>query len=529
MPINFNCPACDAPIRGVQDDTAGRPAKCKKCGAHFRVPTVPTIKDDDILAILGSHDKASANLSTARYSIPEQTTDELFTRADQNDSPPAVPEKQQSKRVLPETKYAKVTVTNSRPLKLSCGSVMGICFSRDSRYLVVCGGGIVLWDVQANGERPLEASTPYPYSAVSVSPDGSVIAAYQYHYDSMIGGIDLFEINTGKRIGVLSLPQGMGLRPDKAYKEIVPLNSLIAFSPDGSRFFSGSIGGCILQWKLTPSIRNEATTGINLPGDFGKVTNVATATKANVMVCGNDLGEVFLCNKSRVCVLPNQGENNSVNPVAISPAGDLVASQPNFGTVIIWDAVSQSPKRTLRMETDEGMSLLESLAVLALAFSPNGRELAATLTDGTVRVWEVGTGIERLKLKFGRDDYIHSVVFSPDGTLLAAANRNTIKIWATNKGQAMVTLTTGMCFIATAAAGSSSAWEVESLRRFRDTMLMNYQFGRRFVELYEQLSPPVALWLSRRPVACCCVRFFAVWPVALFVNIVFGNGSKIPD
>src|SRR5437588_554658 len=52
--------------------------------------------------------------------------------------------------------------------------------------------------------------------------------------------------------------------------------------------------------------------------------------------------------------------------------------------------------------------------VLSVAFSPDGKTLASSGLDMTVRLWEVGTGKERSALK-GHTNFIHSVCFSPDG------------------------------------------------------------------------------------------------------------------
>jgi len=48
------------------------------------------------------------------------------------------------------------------------------------------------------------------------------------------------------------------------------------------------------------------------------------------------------------------------------------------------------------------------------------------------------------------------------------------------------------CFIATAAYGSPMATDVRYLRAFRDQYLLTNKLGRRFVEMYYQLSPPLA-------------------------------------
>jgi predicted RNA-binding Zn-ribbon protein involved in translation (DUF1610 family) len=55
------------------------------------------------------------------------------------------------------------------------------------------------------------------------------------------------------------------------------------------------------------------------------------------------------------------------------------------------------------------------------------------------------------------------------------------------------------CFIATAACGSSTSWEVDILREFRDKILLRSKLGRCAVESYYRLSLPLAGWIERNP------------------------------
>jgi WD40 repeat protein len=77
----------------------------------------------------------------------------------------------------------------------------------------------------------------------------------------------------------------------------------------------------------------------------------------------------------------------------------------------------------------------------SVAFSPDGKLLATSSQDSTVRLWEVETGKVRHTLK-GHDGEIDSVAFAPDGKTLASGCKDkTIKLWDAQTGALLRTLT----------------------------------------------------------------------------------------
>jgi len=71
----------------------------------------------------------------------------------------------------------------------------------------------------------------------------------------------------------------------------------------------------------------------------------------------------------------------------------------------------------------------------------------------------------------------------------------------------------GGCFVATAAYGSPLESELNYLRLFRDRFLKSFQMGRNFVAYYYRHSPPIADYISTKPMLRWVVRM-GLYPVA---------------
>ena len=117
------------------------------------------------------------------------------------------------------------------------------------------------------------------------------------------------------------------------------------------------------------------------------------------------------------------GTSFYADAVAFSPNGKLLASTDNDGTVRLWDPATGQPVGAPLRVTSRPNRLL------GLAFSPDGNMLATASGDGTVRLWDPATGHPAgapLRATSG----VEGVAFSPDGKLLASANLDgTVRLW----------------------------------------------------------------------------------------------------
>ncbi|MEG4055586.1 MULTISPECIES: WD40 domain-containing protein [unclassified Microcoleus] len=79
-------------------------------------------------------------------------------------------------------------------------------------------------------------------------------------------------------------------------------------------------------------------------------------------------------------------------------------------------------------------------SVRSVVFSPDGKLLATGDSDGVVRLWEASSGREILTCK-GHTNVLESVAFSPDGEILASGSYDkTIKLWDVKTGECLKVL-----------------------------------------------------------------------------------------
>ena len=105
--------------------------------------------------------------------------------------------------------------------------------------------------------------------------------------------------------------------------------------------------------------------------------------------------------------------------MAISSDGQYWAAGSKRGDVCVWREGGQIVHLVWQAHTDD---------VYALAFSPDGRTLATSSWDGTIKLWNLERGT--LLWTGWHTNSINSVAFAPDGRTLASGGDDAIiRIW----------------------------------------------------------------------------------------------------
>jgi WD40 repeat protein len=115
------------------------------------------------------------------------------------------------------------------------------------------------------------------------------------------------------------------------------------------------------------------------------------------------------------------GHTKAVWDVTFSPDGRLLVTSGSDGTARMWDPATGEQLRVLAAHQD---------GVSGVAFSPDGNLLATAGADRTARVWDPVTG-KQIRTLTGHEEWLFGVAFSPDGRLLATAGGNdkTARVW----------------------------------------------------------------------------------------------------
>lgn len=122
------------------------------------------------------------------------------------------------------------------------------------------------------------------------------------------------------------------------------------------------------------------------------------------------------------------GQHGAIQALAFSPNGLNVASASSDGTVQIWNVSDGRALGELKTET------------AALAYSPAGHAIATATANSDIDLWDDARGVVLNTLQ-GSTAQVSTLAFSPDGRTLAAGSwDHSVRLWDVSSGQLLRTL-----------------------------------------------------------------------------------------
>ena len=207
----------------------------------------------------------------------------------------------------------------------------------------------------------LVLSTRDQSESLAVSPDGKVLVA-----GTAVGVIVVWDLQTGREVGRLA---GHTARV-----------ACLAFNTDGKILASGDDGGTVKLWSLATGKEVRTHRGAQAGT---RIRQVAFSPDGKLLAIGGDSAFVELC-EAKSGDVRHQIQGN-VTSLAFSPDSKMLATARQ--KIALYDVTSG--------QEDGGLGS-EGRDITALAFSADGRRIAAASDDGTVRVTDAASGAEEL-------------------------------------------------------------------------------------------------------------------------------------
>lgn len=287
------------------------------------------------------------------------------------------------------------------------GAVQSLAFSPDGGTLTTLHG---------TTGRSWEVGSGVPAAPLAGDDEGELAAREVVFSDATGPTVIQFPTSADRTLRATTWDVGSGVAADR-----MPIPADVwqtgaasgAASPDGRWLAWGTPTLVTLVNRATGQEARRLTPAVAAPALLQFSADGAALLR---LPHGKNVAEVWDTETGRrraTLPLPPKHRERTAPPVVrLSADGRWLAA--------VGKQADGSPALTLtEVDTGEGYQLATGAALHALAFSPDGRRLAAAAEDGSVRVWDLAGRTEPLVYR-GHTGRALAVLFSPDGTRIAS-------------------------------------------------------------------------------------------------------------